>query len=369
MKILLIGEYSNMHATLAESLRRLGQQVEVMSDGDGWRNYRRDIDITRRDSSSKIDGIRLICKLFWLLPRLHGFDVVQVINPKFLPLKARYSRWLLRYLRRANRSISLGCYGMDSIVLRRQNEGCLEYSDTFCFGRKVNEANWMNLSGSWLDDEETKTTEEAAQSADCLMACLYEYYINYNLPQYRAKLHYIAQPIVIDHTAKPKQITFPVKVLVGIQKKRIVEKGIDQMLPLLERLATAHPDKIQLTKVENVPFDQYCHLLAETDVLADQLYSYTPAMNALEAMKHGTVVISGGEEDYYRFIGEDRLRPVINLRPFDDDANYLMLERTLLDIDKMRSLSAESIAFVKKYHDSTIVAQQYIDIFARIARF
>ena len=77
-----------MHATLAESLRRLGQQVVVMSDGDGWRNYRRDIDITRRDSSSKIDGIRLICKLLWLLPRLHGFDVVQVINPKFLHLKA-----------------------------------------------------------------------------------------------------------------------------------------------------------------------------------------------------------------------------------------------------------------------------------------
>ena len=92
-------------------------------------------------------------------------------------------------------------------------------------------------------------------------------------------------------------------------------------------------------------------------------------MNALEAMKHGTVVISGGEEDYYSFIGEDRLRPVINLRPFDDDGNYLRLERTLLDIDKMRSLSAESIAFVKKHHDSTIVAQQYLDIFARIARF
>ena len=35
MRILLLGEYSNVHNTLARGLRALGHQVTVASDGDG----------------------------------------------------------------------------------------------------------------------------------------------------------------------------------------------------------------------------------------------------------------------------------------------------------------------------------------------
>ena len=83
----------------------------------------------------------------------------------------------------------------------------------------------------------------------------------------------------------------------------MIEKGIDQILPIVERLQKEYPDKISIKKVTNVPFEEYKRLLQDTDVLIDQLYSYTPAMNALEAMKNGTVVVSGGEEEFYSFIG------------------------------------------------------------------
>ena len=46
MKILLIGEYSNVHNTLAEGLRFLGHEVMVISNGDFWKNYPRDIDVS-----------------------------------------------------------------------------------------------------------------------------------------------------------------------------------------------------------------------------------------------------------------------------------------------------------------------------------
>ena len=45
MKILLMGEYSNVHATLAEGLRKLGHKVTVLSNGDFWKNYPRDINM------------------------------------------------------------------------------------------------------------------------------------------------------------------------------------------------------------------------------------------------------------------------------------------------------------------------------------
>mgnify|MGYP007107564136 CR=1 FL=1 len=48
MKILLMGEYSNVHATLADGLRKLGHQVTVVSNGDFWKNYPRDINMARR---------------------------------------------------------------------------------------------------------------------------------------------------------------------------------------------------------------------------------------------------------------------------------------------------------------------------------
>lgn len=51
MKILLIGEYSNVHNTLAKGLRELGHEVCVISNGDFWKNYPRDIGVaeTRKD--------------------------------------------------------------------------------------------------------------------------------------------------------------------------------------------------------------------------------------------------------------------------------------------------------------------------------
>lgn len=82
MKILLIGEYSNVHATLAKGLRKLGHMVTVVSNGDFWKDYPRDIDVSR--GNGKLSGIQLLIKIISLLPQLKGYDIVQLINPLFL---------------------------------------------------------------------------------------------------------------------------------------------------------------------------------------------------------------------------------------------------------------------------------------------
>ena len=38
MKILLIGEYSNIHWTLAKALRNMGHRVDVLSHSNLWIN-------------------------------------------------------------------------------------------------------------------------------------------------------------------------------------------------------------------------------------------------------------------------------------------------------------------------------------------
>ena len=100
MKILLIGEYSNVHWTLAEGLRALGHEVTVLSNGDFWKDYPRDIDLVRRPG--KWGGICYLTRLYRLLPRLRGYDVVQLISPMCLELKAERIFTVYRSLRRQN---------------------------------------------------------------------------------------------------------------------------------------------------------------------------------------------------------------------------------------------------------------------------
>ncbi len=111
MRVLLLGEYSNVHATLARGLRTLGHEVTVASNGDFWKDYPRDIDLSRRPG--KLGGLSLLARIHRLLPRLRGYDIVQLINPIFMELRAERLLPIYRQLRRHNRCIVLGGFGMD----------------------------------------------------------------------------------------------------------------------------------------------------------------------------------------------------------------------------------------------------------------
>ena len=45
MKILLIGEYSNLHNSLKQGLQKNGFEVTLLSTGDGFKNFDSDIPI------------------------------------------------------------------------------------------------------------------------------------------------------------------------------------------------------------------------------------------------------------------------------------------------------------------------------------
>lgn len=372
MRILLLGEYSNVHHTLCEALRRAGHKVLLISDGDGWKNYPRDVDL-RRYLPGPLGSLIYLCRIAMLLPRMRGFDVVQLINPQILYLKPRWNRWLFDYLKRHNRIVSLGCFGDDSyVVSRMQQPDFLAYTDFVAGDHVIDHPLNRQRIRTWCDPERRAMTEHAVTQADCLMACLYEYYKVYEQEGFGAKLHYLPLPIEPLEGKKEKgtgqegkkekgegknRESSAVRVLLAVQKQRGAMKGTDQIEPLLLRLAQEYPDQIDLHRIESVPFEQYCQEVDAADVIVDQLYSYTPAMTALEAMRRGKVVITGGER--YELEGEWYEAPVINLRPFADEENYQKLRETLLDRNKIARLSRDSQAYVEKYHDADSVASLF----------
>ena len=112
MKILLLGEYSNVHATLADGLRQLGHEVLVISDGDRNFDYERNVSLSRK-GNGKWAAIRYVIKLLLTLPKMKGFDIVQLINPDVIAVKAERQFAFYRYLRRHNKAVILGSYGND----------------------------------------------------------------------------------------------------------------------------------------------------------------------------------------------------------------------------------------------------------------
>ena len=361
MKILLLGDYSNVHATLAQGLRLLGHDVTVASDGDGWKNYPRDVDLYRDLNWGAFRTLRYFARLLKEFRKFRGYDVVQLINPVFLPLKAERIMPFYRYLRRYNKRVFLGAFGMDHYWVQAGLDcSTFRYSD-FNMGLEVRESEdndiWIR---DWLRGAKGDLNQRIAKDCDGIIAGLYEYYAAY-LPHYKEKLQFIPFPIIprkevhIDDEA-PSRVRF----FIGIQKNRSEYKGTDIMLRALERVAQELPDRCEVVRVESVPFAEYVKLMRGSDVILDQLYSYTPAMNALEAMARGLIVVGGAEPEHYALMQENALRPIFNALP-NEESVYAVLKDIALHPERIPQLKRDSVAYILKHHDYVKVARQYLD--------
>ena len=360
MRILLLGEYSNVHWTLAEGLRALGHDVTVASDGDYWKDYRRDIDL-RRKSLGKIDTAAFLLRLACTFPRFRGYDVVQIINPVFLDLSAERMYPFYRYLRRHNKKVFMGAFGMDYYWVKAGLDcNTFRYSD-FNLGDQLrhNADNDIYIA-DWYKGEKGRLTQYVAHDCDGIISGLYEYDASYR-PYFADKLRFIpfpmnmcaVSPLLSDGHKK-------VRFFIGVQKTRSEYKGTDIMLRALERVVTEYPERCEMMKAESVPFEQYQQMMNTSDVLLDQLYSYTPAMNALLAMAKGLVVVGGGEPENYEILHEEELRPIINVLPNEDDV-YEKLKWLALHPENIPKLSCQSVEYIRRHHDHVKVAREYVD--------
>ena len=371
MKILLMGEYSNVHATLAEGLRKLGHHVTVLSNGDFWKNYPRDIDLVRKPG--KLGGIMYMIKLYTIVHKLRGYDIVQLINPMFLELKAERIFPIYQYLRKHNKKVILGGFGMDyywvSVCCKDKP---LRYSD-FNMGNQLRtNTDALKERKDWLGTEKGRLNQMIAEDCDGIITGLYEYWACYQ-PSFPQKTTFIPFPIkpqlitpgnsnshtyVENHQIIPLDIPKKVKLFIGINKSRSEYKGTDIMLKAAQAIAKKYPDKTELRIAENIPFAEYVKMMNGSDAILDQLYSYTPSMNPLEAMARGIICIGGGEPENYEIIHEDKLRPIINVLP-NYESVYQELEHLVLHPELVPLLKQQSIEYINKHHDYIKVAKRY----------
>ena len=397
MRVLLLGEYSNLHYTLACALRDMGHEVRLVSDGDEWKRYPTDVRLVRR-STRFLDTVGYLVRLLLEMRRWRGYDVVQLINPvHFIQLKAERGIRIYDWLRRHNRRVFLGAFGDDYYHIHAGYvRRLLRYTDFYTPLREVTHPWNQHNIDCWLHNPGmVRSCQHIAQTCDGIIAALYEYYVAYTaVPDLAAKTTFIPLPIQLadDDSRRPDDcpekssdgettsatpkacetdglkedianpndnVVKPLRFFIGIQRQRSALKGTDILLKVARELQALYPDRMELVTAENLPYAEYDRLRRRSDVLLDQIYSYTPAMNALQAMADGIVAVSGGEEEQYELLGEHELRPIVNTQP-DEASVRAALEELILHPERLPELRRQSILYVRRHHEAHHVAAQYL---------
>ena len=365
MRILLFGNPSMWHSNLAKGLRERGHEVRLISERYGWRQFPvDDICLERRtDIDGKLAFVDYLRKALPILWHCKGYDIVQMSHPMFLSLRGCHMKPFYNFIRRNNGKLVMCSVGDDYHVLDQiLNKNILRYSEQRIGSEIMHNDNVQFLRNIYLDGHAANYCKYVAEDCDAIVAVLYEYWACYN-NVYPQKLKFFPLPVVMEEKdIQDFSVGDKVRLFIGLQRDRMNIKGTDIMLKAAQDIVRDYPDKAVLQVAENVPYAEYEQMLKNTDVLLDQLYSYTPAMNALLAMSKGIVAVTGGEQENYDIIGEQELRPIINVQPTYESV-YHELKELVLHKDIIPELKRQSVEYVRRHHDYRKLAQQYEEFY------
>lgn len=359
MKILFVGDYSNYHATLAQALARRGHSVTVCSNGNGWMRTARTISLSR-PLPGQVGGLLLWLKMKALSSRLSGYDVVQLCGPVFLDLRPHRIYPVFRQLKQRNGIVCMTAMSTDShyTAMCVASDSPLRYNDFRVDGRPTPWASaHPEIEQAWLGRELMDHTRRIYDGIDGAISALYEYHLALQRVLPADRIAYGGIPI--DTAALPVNVRTPgapVNIFIGRHRDRILEKGTDILESATRKAVTLADGQATLTIVENRPYAEYLQLLSQGDVMIDQLYSYTPATNALLGMARGMTAVSGAEPEYYDFIGEHDTHPIINAVPGHEDE---LTDRLLALIASGADRAEANRQFAVRHNDANVVAERF----------
>lgn len=349
MKILLLGDYSSLHENLKEGLQQLGYDVTTASYGDAWKKIDSDINFNSKYSGLLGRCIRFI-KPWLLLPKLVNYDVVQLINPVIFPPIWFYNSTMLKIIVKNNKKTFLLVAGDD----------CMYY-DVLDGFRYSPIASWKKYDNNgkpsiWESRRICKWSQKLLEKVNGVIPIMFEYAEGYRSHQ---KLkNTIAIPVNVskvkyhENIVREKIVIFHGIIRPGFKGTHIINEA-------LEVIKRKYPDEVEVVVKGKIPLNDYLKLIEDVNIVIDQAYSYSYALNALYSMALGKVVLSGCEPECMEELKLETC-PVINIKPDVDDIVNRLAE--LIDNKQnIPKLGLESRLFVERYHDYKQVAQKYLE--------
>ena len=291
-------------------------------------------------------------------PKLTGFDVVQIMTPKFFNWKIQGA--MLRFLKRHNRKL---------VVI-----------DTACtsdYHRRVKQLRHSACKQCLFHDfkaerciydtpDEQRAEHLSLDAADAVVVTHFEYLWSLGDTRFADKLAGISLPIDIErHQPSPMPPIDKIRIWYG--ETRHGFKGGPFIVEALDRLAASElADRVEIVRTGRLPYDEYLSMIDSVHVVVDQASAYSVGMNALYALARGRVTLSGAEPEALEFIGVGTdENPVIAIRP-DADQIYDALAGLVERKAELPELGRRSAAYVAKYHAADVIARQYEALYARL---
>jgi len=349
MKILLIGEFSGVHNNLKKGLIELGHDVKLAADGDGYRKFGFDFQISpfKGNFFGRIHNV-----IFFIrnIKKYMGYDVVQFINPFSLPYYLIFFGVVNIVFKFNSRSIYYIC-GTDPVFIKSQNKFKYFPYNVKDLGRK---GPYNFLSRYYF--------KYFLKKIDLIIPSMYSYYKGYSENIKLTSPIPLPGSNTMEIFAK-KHNSNTLTILHGITRKDF--KGSEFILRALEQIKAKYNDKVSIEIVERVSFQDYISFVRNADIIVDQCKSYDYGMNAIFAMENGCIVLSGSEKIAMEYLGFNDC-PVINILPDADNIFHELDKLICLDESQINELKQSSIDFVKKEHSLQKIAshfsQKYINL-------
>lgn len=350
MKILLLGDFSNLHGTLKDGLINLGHEVDLASSGDGWKQIKRDIDLS---VSGRFSKIKRRVKYLSLLNTFKNYDVVQIINPFIIPFNYFPFKYFYRKLKSNNHKVFLLAAGDDAYFWKYARQE-LKYSPIDDYLKYD-----LKIKHHYLESEKfLKLNKYVADNVNGIIPCSYSYSSAYRL--HKNIKEYVPLPIDINSIGYKKNLIKDEKIVVFHGLNRYGFKGTKYVEQAFDYLKDKYQDKLELIIDGKMPLDDYLKLLRRSNIVIDQVNSYGWGMNALYAMAMGKVVMGGAEDVVKETFGLMDC-PIINIKP---DSNDIInkIENIIKNEDQIEEIGRKSREFVEIHHSPRSVSNQYLDI-------
>ena len=374
MKILLLGEYSNLHNSLKQALLNMGHEVLLVGNGDGFKKYETDILIKSHLADYLLFNLiaRLFIRIFKInmfeieiyirakkiVNKLQGFDVVQLINENSFKTSPLLEIKLLNQIFQNNNNIFLLSCGVDSVSVKHAISKKLKYSiltplfeDPSLEKKyepilKYDRKNYLAL-GRFIQEN-----IKGIISSD----------LDYHIP-YLSKKKYLGMIPNPINTQKIKYYGInkskKISILHAVNSSNKIKKGNKFFEEALEIIGKKFKGKISIITTYDLPYKEHLENLKNCDILLDMVYAYDQGYNALEAMAMGKIVFTGAEKEWLKLYNIKEDTVVINAVP----NSMRIVEKLVWLIENpktLKNISVNAREFIEKNHDFEKIATKYI---------
>lgn len=370
MKILLVGEYSRLHNSLKEGLEALGHSVDLISGGDGFKNYPTTFSYRPKYQNSFIgkllfsvtkispEALERGWKMKKLLPKLKGYDLVQLINEAPIQTFSKWEKQIHESLAKNNSKLFLLSSGTDSFTVNFWMKQELEYSPLTPYFKYDEAKSEFDYMLGYQSESHQKVSESLQEKVNGIIATDLDYV--QPLSQNPKFLGLIPNPVNTDKIPfEESKIPEKVVIFLGINRHNQWAKGIGLFESALEKVKTKYADSVEIIIAENLPYSDYMKSYDRCHILLDQVYSQDQGYNALEAMARGKVVFTGAgklfEKTYPKWENA-----AIDAEP-NADKLFEKLSFLIENPSEINRISRIAHDFVEEIHDYKKVAQQYLD--------